>query len=128
MRPFANVQPWLKKHLNTLQHRPAAQMFPAGLLLGSGAAAMALLALGQLPGLGVCAVLLAATLPLIRGAEPVTRRRLAPPVRRRREVPLPAALPSTPAADVPASPVVVMPDLHLLSSLLVFPGSFLASL
>jgi hypothetical protein len=30
----ARIQPWLTKHQQTLQHRPAVQMFPLGLALG----------------------------------------------------------------------------------------------
>ena len=89
----ARIQPWLTKHKQTLQHRPAAQMFPLGLAFGGGAAAMALLGLGQLPGLLVCALLLGATIPLLRGAEPVTRQLPAPPVHTRREGPLPEVSP-----------------------------------
>jgi hypothetical protein len=73
----ARIQPWLTKHQQTLQHRSATQMFPLGLALGGGVAAMALLGLGQLPGLLVCALLLGATIPLLRGAEPVTRQQPA---------------------------------------------------
>ena len=79
----ARIQPWLTKHQQILQHRPAAQMFPLGLALGGGVAAIALLGVGQLPGLLVCALLLGATVPLLRGAEPVTRQLPAPPVRTR---------------------------------------------
>lgn len=104
----ARIQPWLTKHQQTLQHRPAAQMFPLGLALGGSVAAIALLGLGQFPGLLVCALLLVATIPLLRGAEPVTRQLPVPPVRTRRAGPLPEVspppLPSTApymVADIP---------------------------
>jgi hypothetical protein len=97
----ARIQPWLTKHHQTLQHRPAAQMFPLGLALGGGVAAMALLGLGQLPGLLVCALLLGATIPLLRGAEPVTRQRPAPPVRTHRARPLPEVSPMPSPAPAP---------------------------
>src|SRR5215510_5252714 len=97
----ARIRPWLTKHKQTLQHRPAAQMFPLGLALGGGVAAMALLVLGQLPGLLVCALLLGATIPLLRGAEPVTRQQPAPPVRTRREGPLPGVSLPPPLGTMP---------------------------
>jgi hypothetical protein len=97
----ARIQPWLTKHHQTLQHRPAAQMFPLGLALGGGVAAMALLGLGQLPGLLVCALLLGATIPLLCGAEPVTRQLPAPPVRTHRAGPLPEVSPMPSPAPAP---------------------------
>ena len=97
----ARIQLWLTKHQQTLQHCPAAQMFPLGLALGGGVAAMALLGLGQLPGLLVCALRLGATIPLLRGAEPVTRQQPALPVRTRREGPLPEVSPPPPPGTAP---------------------------
>ena len=97
----ARIQPWLTKHKQTLQHRPAAQMFPLGLTLGGGVAAIALLGLGQLPGLLVCALLLGATIPLLRGAEPITRQRPVPPMRTRREGALPEVSSLPPPATAP---------------------------
>ena len=107
----ARIQPWLTKHKQTLQHRPAAQMFPLGLAFGGGAAAMALLGLGQLPGLLVCALLLGATIPLLRGAEPVTRQLPAPPVHTRREGPLPEISPPSLPGTVLPYMVVDIPEL-----------------
>jgi formylglycine-generating enzyme required for sulfatase activity len=97
----ARIQPWLTKHQQTLQHRPAAQMFPLGLALGGSVAAVALLGLGQLPGLLVCALLLGATIPLLRGAEPVTRQRPAPPMRTHRAGSLPEVSPMPSPATAP---------------------------
>jgi formylglycine-generating enzyme required for sulfatase activity len=106
----ARIQPWLTKHQQTLQHRPAAQMFPLGLALGGGVAVMALLGLGQLPGLLVCALLLGATIPLLRGAEPVTCQQPAPPVRIRREGPLPEVSPKPSPSTAPYM-VAAIPEL-----------------
>jgi len=97
----ARIHPWLTKHHQALQHCPAAQMFPLGLALGGGVAAMALLVLGQLPGLLVCALLLGATIPLLRGAEPITRQRPVPPMRTRREGALPEVSSLPPPATAP---------------------------
>src|SRR5215510_15541920 len=106
----ARIRPWLTKHKQTLQHRPAAQMFPLGLALGGGVAAIALLGLGQLPGLLICALLLGATIPLLRGAEPVARQLPAPPVRTRREGPLPEVWPMPSPATAPYM-VAAIPEL-----------------
>ena len=114
----AKIQPWLTKHHQTLQHRPAAQMFPLGLALGGGVAAMALLGLGQLPGLLVCALLLGATIPLLRGAEPVTRQRPAPPVRTHREGPLPEVSPMPSPATAP----YMVADIPGLLDMVELPG------
>ena len=114
----ARIQPWLTKHHQILQHRPAAQMFPLGLALGGGVAAMALLGLGQLPGLLVCALLLGATIPLLRGAEPVTRQRPAPPVHTRREGPLPEVSPPPPPDTAP----YMVADIPGLLDMVELPG------
>src|SRR5262249_37602568 len=114
----ARIQPWLTKHKQTLQHRPAAQMFPLGLALGGGVAAIALLGLGQLPGLLVCALLLGATIPLLRGAEPVTRQRPALPVRTHREGSLPAVSPMPPPGTAP----YMVTDISGLLDMVELPG------
>src|SRR5262245_31584548 len=114
----ARIQPWLTKHQQTLQHYPAAQMFPLGLALGGGIAALALLGLGQLPGLLVCALLLGATIPLLRGAEPVTRQLPAPPVRTHRAGPLLEVPPMPPPATAP----YVVADIPGLLDMVELPG------
>ena len=114
----ARIQCWLTKYQQTLQHRPAAQMFPLGLALGGGVAAISLLGLGQLPGLLVCALLLGAIIPLLRGAEPVTRQLPAPLVRTRRTGPLPEVSPPSLPDIVP----YMVADIPGLLDMVELPG------
>jgi hypothetical protein len=114
----ARIQPWLTKHKQTLQHRPAAQMFPLGLALGGSVAAIALLGLGQLPGLLVCALLLVATIPLLRGVEPVIRQRPAPPVCTHRARPLPEVSPRPSSETAP----YLVADIPGLLDIVELPG------
>jgi formylglycine-generating enzyme required for sulfatase activity len=74
---YAMMQHWLQGYDRTVQewlaYRPAGVMFPIGLVLGGGCGTLALLGIGGWPGMVVCLLLLGAAVPLVRGAEPVTR-------------------------------------------------------
>jgi formylglycine-generating enzyme required for sulfatase activity len=97
-------------------------MFPIGLVLGGGFGALALLGIGGWSGIVLCVLLLGAAVPLVIGAEPVTRDVPGLPDGLRPSHPARQPLPENKPLPTPELTIRVVEDIPGLLEMVELPG------